>query len=628
MGAAHSSTAGAAAPEQHPNNNNSEERAAAPPPRDSHVLAAAAVSEEEDEAFQDAVENLADEDSVEEEQNNLVQQQGNNAGPVVENVVEQNIMDRVAEELDGLAGVRVAAVAENIRVVDNAGAVAAVPGAGQQARAPARRRRRNMRDLDYEYAMLLEADAAADDAAARYWNDLDVRRRGGEMPRAAPQRRETDGARRTAREEVRRAVQVLDRELERVQRAHRDMVANMGRITPPHPPPPPPVAVARPRTTTPYRTRDRYKKMLEDGRTSWANVPQELREDEGFARSITTLPRVLVLRAIFESHPALARDRYYWKKIFGGNTVVREDVCDLFVSSADQAMLDDGELMRAACRYSPRFQQMMEGPRAKDRYFWKALLDEDPFVLRNLPFSIQRRYPDLVFDALAVLGRIPLPKEDMHMLYELTPNMVPEFWHDRENLRKWFTAGLMFREWQVRLPAALKDDRDVFRWIAEHCRSGLKVDSFDMASAALRSDKQFMLECVTFDPRVLKCAIGPMRTDFDLALAACAGPRELVATYLEEVRFRAGQAKFLRAFHPRVRNMVHSNQSFHPVVLRGMTSCSGSLLATLNENVKKIIAEDFLDVSTTATQAKFVGPATENLDAIRGVPTTVYTKSS
>ena len=66
----------------------------------------------------------------------------------------------------------------------------------------------------------------------------------------------------------------------------------------------------------------------------------------------------------------------------------------------------------------------------------------------------------------------------------------------------------------------MRNDKDVFLWIAE----GGDVESFAQASSHLRSQKAFMMKCVSLNPQTFRYAFSEeLRKDFDLVTVAAAG---------------------------------------------------------------------------------------------------------
>jgi len=131
-----------------------------------------------------------------------------------------------------------------------------------------------------------------------------------------------------------------------------------------------------------------------------------------------------------------------------------------------------------------------------------VIVDNHDFALDSISHAAQVLYPDLVIKAISNYPNDP-PEPQW---------IVDELWSNLDVVKAYFQID---GEYHDRFPATLKENRGFGLLVADY-----SPENFEEATTiALRSDKAFMIEAVTKTSYLLSKANGPLRRDFDVAIA-------------------------------------------------------------------------------------------------------------
>lgn len=346
--------------------------------------------------------------------------------------------------------------------------------------------------------------------------------------------------------------------------------------------------------------------------TVWYSLPPALRNDVNFARSLTSYTDEEFVFDILGKFPDLANERNVWMAIFNEPEKPNVSYYDLVGAHAPPVILSDQELMIKACALDGDILvDHVDDTLSRNRDFLRDLLTLKPSVLRHIPDATQRMFQNIVIEflpkALQEIFRTSkesLPQQSCRWLAESIPD---DLWRDRNVVRTWFQSGGPF------LPnpsmESLNGDREVFLWIAkfspEDDRYGV-VGSFNYASAAICSDKAFMLEAIQLNPNIFHAAHEDLRNDFDVFLTAFGGTPGK-HPYITSDTWRRLRRGGIAEFVPRIEVELQKHETFVKTLLCGMSQHAGDAsstsLALLNQgettslSYKRLIAA-YLDVPT------------------------------
>ena len=255
------------------------------------------------------------------------------------------------------------------------------------------------------------------------------------------------------------------------------------------------------------------------------------------------------------------------------------------------------------------------GAATNSRDWWEEALRRDPFLtIQIMPRATQRLHPEVVVDvAFPSLAR-KLESSNRTQLQAIADKIAPEIWEDRDNVLKWYEAGLPFLPNQHP-----KNDKEICLLMARHCRHrDFRIGSFREASspALLRSDKDFMMQVLQIDPTLFVCASSSLQKDFDVIVAAFAKLHYWDAVQIVEDD-RQDLAKDFEAQATRRLDLCETFYATVPFgVMRKGSSGSAAPLSMLNQGTEtsasyvKLIAE-YLGLPTS------VGGTTEQLRLVR-----------
>merc|ERR1712238_629668 len=161
---------------------------------------------------------------------------------------------------------------------------------------------------------------------------------------------------------------------------------------------------------------------------------------------------------------------------------------------------------------------------------------------------------------------------DLWSLYE---NICEEMWSNRHVGLAWLSKG---GDWlDDDFPDDFKDNEELCLTLAKH-----NWTDFENASVALRSDKEFMLNAVMVDARVIRDIIDTddqLRYDYDLTLLAFSRDKRTIQFYSS-----ANDFEYMVAFTEKIRKRIEDNDTFNDVVVASIIrQPQNSSLSLLNQ---------------------------------------------
>ena len=356
--------------------------------------------------------------------------------------------------------------------------------------------------------------------------------------------------------------------------------------------------------------------MIAQDSTFWYGLPVFFMNEPVFVHAIEEFEMGTMVEAVFERFPFLSQDRNFWLKIIASDC--QYFLPDVIRKCAPQQIRHDRELMLYACKRNPtRVFELLPLLLQQDREVVEVVVERMEeagsllsFWDMEIPFDVQRLFPDLVAKAIALSAK---NGNDLHD----NERVAPELWSNLEVCKAWFSCDESFVP--SRLPESMKDNQELGLVIAKGFN-----DSNDVfrgaTSDALRSNKSFMMKAVQSKSARFLAAHGSLRHDFELAVTAfgCADYGESNASeYLEDDR----DFSFFRRFLKEVEEKVNAHEGLVAGLLCGMTDSAGSdcLLPMLANDAETSLAlkqtiAAFLGVSV-GTELRILRQALKNMDA-------------
>jgi len=351
----------------------------------------------------------------------------------------------------------------------------------------------------------------------------------------------------------------------------------------------------------------------------WFGLPQILKDDIDFARSISSFTDDALPEILFQRFAVLRNERNIWLNIFKDPNVPELDYYMLVDNFAPQAIRADREIMLKACSFQdPILKDFVDTDLSGDHEFLVALLTENPAALRSIPDTAQQTFPDLIVRFLPNAVRRVKRSPAWYGLKSLACGISLDLWRNNRSIaRAYFQAGGAFLD--LRCMDHLKGDKEVFLWIAKYYpRDDLSiVQSFQYALLSIAIDKAFMMKAVELNPNIYHAAPEEtLQKDFDMLLVAFGGTpgRYPLIDRAHWTQMRETIADFI----PRVQKDLQNYKTFVGTLLFGMTQKQNSL-ALLNQgdstalNYKRLIAA-YLDVPT-GKKLRMLRNASESLNS-------------
>jgi len=336
--------------------------------------------------------------------------------------------------------------------------------------------------------------------------------------------------------------------------------------------------------------RDFWLGVIQRDSSLWQKLPEEYKTDPAFVHTIQNFNGFEVIESVFSRMPFLSEDREIWKTIIcdsSPDTLFGCDLFDLIQDHAPEHIKQDRTLMLQACKQHPKVLTVLIPQWREDREFVEAVTEcDDNFshlIFPSISQTAQLLYPELVSKAFTKLLRPDMDVEDEDV------NAVAEsLWARIDIAFAWFQAGGWCHH---RFPATCKEDQAFGLLVAKH-----DPDGFDLATTdELRRDKSFMMQAVYENGGVFRYALGDLRRDFDLAVAAFGGKNAVSFPWYEATD---DDKAFSRKVLAKSLEKVQAHESFTRGFLCGMCGCPGpncslSILGTGVETslaLKKLIA--------------------------------------
>lgn len=345
--------------------------------------------------------------------------------------------------------------------------------------------------------------------------------------------------------------------------------------------------------------------IMFEGGSFWKVLPDKFKAEPEFAMRISCFEDSEMANEVLTQFPTLRSDRSVWVAILDSDDMY--EIYDLLERFAPKEILDDKELMRAACDFDSRVMDLVDAEFLKDKDFVESALRdyleeyESP-VLPAFPFKAQLFHPHLVVEAIKHDFDDEPPSED-----EAT-YVAEELWAENlEVAEAWFEVGGFFHSL---FRKELKDNESFGLMVARVCESEMFSDFFGLidvddglfleaTSADLRSKKSFMLQVVTVN-RSLFFSIDNalLKADRDIVATLLSGSREESRKIIYDLLDRDdGNFELLRKVRAYAREKVAAVDSFKAFLPGVMASAEPDCYARLLVN----------DEETTLALKKHIG---------------------
>ena len=207
--------------------------------------------------------------------------------------------------------------------------------------------------------------------------------------------------------------------------------------------------------------------------------------------------------------------------------------------------------------------------------------------LSNLIFPSISETAQLLYPELASKAFTKMLRPDLEVADEEVNAVAESLWARNDIVSAWFQAGGWYHH---RFPATSRENQAFGLLVAKH-----DPDAFDAMTDELRRDKSFMMQAVFENGSVFRYALGDLRRDFDLAVAAFGGKNAVSFPWYEATN---DDKAFSRKVLAKSLEKVQAHESFTQGFLFGMSGnpgpdCSVSILGTGVETslaLKKLIA--------------------------------------
>lgn len=202
---------------------------------------------------------------------------------------------------------------------------------------------------------------------------------------------------------------------------------------------------------------------------------------------------------------------------------------------------------------------------ARDQSWWEATLRKNPLHLQNMSREAQLLYPTAVVNSFSALRKSHPTNEQV---LSVGLNIVPSIWESRENILRWYSAGLFF------LPNVHpKDDEEICMLIAKYAGRDVsaRLSFREATSLSLRNNKTFMLQAIQHNATLIDCASKTVQEDYRVALQAFADLSfwELV-TFIEDHNLQDEAEDFVMQATTKLK--LHS--TFSATLLYGVSDAS------------------------------------------------------
>jgi len=313
-------------------------------------------------------------------------------------------------------------------------------------------------------------------------------------------------------------------------------------------------------------SRDFAKNTVMRNPRSYLNPSESFRKDIDIARIAVQADGVddCVLLEAMEQCPGLFSDREIMLTIVKS---LRVDSLHEALQFSPIEVRGDKEIMLEAVKIDPTAFEFCSEELSVDRNIIFATVESSSNYLYLLTDSYQLENPDIVICAIKSSN-----STDLLSLYE---NICEEMWSNRYVGLAWLSKG---GDWlDDDFPDDFKDNEELCLTLAKH-----NWTDFENASVALRSDREFMLNAVMVDARVIRDIIDTddqLRYDYDLTLLAFSRDKRTIQFYSS-----ANDFEYMVAFTEKVRKRIEDYDTFNDVVLASIIrQPQNSSLSLLNQ---------------------------------------------
>jgi hypothetical protein len=310
---------------------------------------------------------------------------------------------------------------------------------------------------------------------------------------------------------------------------------------------------------------DFWKTVMSRDSSFWRELPDQFKGDPAYARAIQSFENVKLVLKVFRRFPFLSTDRGVWLAIIDSPYEIAT-LPFLLRHHAPEEIRLDKELMILACKKDDEVLECLNKLFQEDRDLVEAAVEGSGDGLLSISVTAQRLYPDLVAKAISHLSR----NGDENDINEYVDNVAVDHWTNLDVAKAWFRAG---GYWHDDFPESTRNDKEFGLLIAEHCEQG---DFERGVSAALRIDKEFMIQALEKNSMTFWLADGGLQQDLDVATVAFGGSRghELFLSFVGMIE-GMDDLLFMHAVFEKAEYMLEAHDGFVKGLLCGMSVHAG-----------------------------------------------------
>ena len=266
---------------------------------------------------------------------------------------------------------------------------------------------------------------------------------------------------------------------------------------------------------------------LNHGYVSWESLNDIFRNDIELARDVIDDKLKTHVKGMLKNIPSLRSDRAFWLRVAKSTGYI--DATHIFVTYATYEIRSDAEIVLCLAKSSL-------GSFLEEVALPQSLWNNATFVaslskcrrlksrfLFILPQEKQMEYLDLVLANIKELQKLRWCV-GWYQLKDVSYRMTPDLWSDRRVVETWFKLS---RPFIVPDPfyKVYSNDKEVFRWIAEHCSW---TNQFEKMGPALLDDKEYLIEILQKAPRRYTELPQHIQMDPSMALLFYSGTKDFV----------------------------------------------------------------------------------------------------
>lgn len=191
--------------------------------------------------------------------------------------------------------------------------------------------------------------------------------------------------------------------------------------------------------------REFWKKVLEEGRVNWGQLPSDLKTDVDFARSISCCKEMDTPEQMLDHLVDTYHDQSFWRHMMTLHGLSSDDKrCEhqfqsLVQKFAPANLLSDYEFMLEMIQQCAAVFALVDAGLAGNRVFLEDALTGNVQVLQYLSPEAQQLHPDLVMKAIPHLAEV---SADSMRVHYIAKSLNVSFWSEYDFAMTWVKAGL------------------------------------------------------------------------------------------------------------------------------------------------------------------------------------------